>query len=59
MASNITKDDREFFERYLKEHPDKHCYEFDSIVLDDSRMNFNHEEACLMLAKLFLEGKIK
>ena len=59
MVSDITKEYREFFENYLKEHPVKQGDDLNSEVYDDDRMNYDHEAACLRLAKMFLEGKIK
>lgn len=58
-GSGITKEQRERFEKYLKEHPIKEDDELDPDVFDDDRMNYNHQAGCSRIAKMILEGKIK
>ena len=59
MALDITKEQRESFERYLKEHPAKTTDEPACDVFDDNRSNYNHQAACSRLVKLLLDGKIE
>lgn len=57
MESSISKENREWFERYLEEHPPKE--ELEPGLFDDDRMNHDHEAGAANLIKLLLEGKIK
>lgn len=59
MRLNISKEDREFFEKYLEEHPVKENDDWNPDEINDDRMNFDFEASCSRLAKMVLEGKIK
>lgn len=56
MASGITKDDRELFEQYLEEHPPVEREDPD--LIDDDRMNFDHEASMARIIKALLDGKL-
>lgn len=58
MALDITKEQREYFEKYLKEHPIDPNVDYDG-VLDDRRIADEERNMAAWLTKRLLEGKIK
>ena len=59
MELDITKEQREFFENYLKEHPIDPNIDYDDNTFDDNRMNDRDQNNLSWLMKRMLEGKIK
>ncbi len=57
--ADITKEVREFFEKYLEEHPLKTNDNLELDEFNDDRFNYDHEQACARLVKRFLAGEIK
>ena len=59
MALDITKEQREFFEKYLKEHPIDPNVDYDEHTFYDDRMHDEERNGTARLIKQLLEGKIK
>jgi hypothetical protein len=57
MESDISQEDREWMEQYIREHPFDPNETFD--VFDDNRFSFDHAAAAAHLMQLLLDGKIK
>ena len=59
MELDITKEQREKFEKYLKEHPIDPNVEYDEFTFYDDRMHDKERNGTARLIKRLLEGKIK
>jgi hypothetical protein len=57
MASDISKEERERMEQFIREHPFDPNERFD--VFDDDRLGHDHAAGAAHLLQLLLDGKIK
>lgn len=58
MATQLTEEERKYFEAFLKEHPIDKDVEFEPDLYDDNRFSKQNKNAASRLVKLLLDGKI-